>query len=77
MTRSGLILMNSISEEQRKIALSHKRIRTEVLCFELGSRAPAKGVISGVTTDVQVEYLKKIPGVVSALHLTCWVNGEK
>ena len=34
VTRRGLILINCISEEQRKIAVSLKRIRTtEVLCF--------------------------------------------
>ncbi|KAK6322698.1 hypothetical protein J4Q44_G00074900 [Coregonus suidteri] len=40
------------------------------------STAPVKGVISGVTTDVQVEYLEIIPGVVGARRLTRWVNGE-
>jgi hypothetical protein len=29
-----------------------------------------------VTTDVQVEYLKRIPGVVGAQRLTRWVDGE-
>jgi hypothetical protein len=68
---SGLILINCISEEHSKIAVSLNRIRTtEVLCFELLSRSTVKGVISGVTTDVQVEYLKIIPGVVGAQRLT-------
>ena len=39
VTRSGLILIHFISEEQRKIAVGLKRIwTTEVLCFELRSR---------------------------------------
>ena len=72
------MLINLISEEQGKIAVSLKRIQTtEVLCFELRNRAPVKGVISGLMTDVQVEYLKNITGVVGAWRLTRWVNGEK
>ena len=30
-----------------------------------------------MTTDVQVEYLKRIHGVVGSQRLTRWVNGEK
>lgn len=78
VTRRGLILINCISEEQRKIAVGLKRIQTtEVLCFELWSRAPVKGVISGVPTDVQVEYLKRIPGVVGARRLTRLLNEQR
>jgi hypothetical protein len=70
VARNGLILMNYISEEQRKIAVGLKSIQTaEVSCFELQSRASVKGVISGVATDVQVEYLKRIPAVVYARRL--------
>jgi hypothetical protein len=44
--RGGLILIHCIYEEQRKIAVGLKRIRTtEDLCFEHRSRAPIKGVI--------------------------------
>jgi hypothetical protein len=41
--------------------MSLKRIRTtEVLCFDLWSRAPIKGVISGVTTYIKVEDMDKL-----------------
>lgn len=78
VTRSGLILIDCASEEQRKTAVGLKRIHTtEVSCFKLQSGAPIKGVITGVTMDVNIEYLKRIPGVVGARHLTHSVNRVK
>ena len=50
---------------------------TEVLCFELWSRALVKGVIPGVTMDVQIEYLRRIPGVVGAWRLIRWEKKKK
>ena len=77
VTRSGLILIRCICEEQRKFAVGFKTTRTtEVSCFELGSRTPVRGVIWGVKTGVQVEYTKRIPGVVGSRRLTRWVNGR-
>lgn len=50
MTRSGLVLINCVSEEQMKSALGITKILTsEVKCFELRSRVPVKGVISGLS----------------------------
>jgi hypothetical protein len=47
VNRSGLIWINCVSKEQRKIAVGLKIIwKPEVLCLELRSRAPVKGVMS-------------------------------
>lgn len=49
---------------------------SEVSCFELLSRAPVKGVISGVLVEIKEEILAmRIPGVVRAHCLTRIVNG--
>lgn len=54
MTKTGLVLSNCISEEQRESAVGITRILTSnVLSFELRSRALVKGVISGVSMVVE------------------------
>ena len=57
--------------------ISNKLMGYDVSCFELRSRAPVKLLISGVSEDVDVALLKKIPGVVSACGMNRMVNGRK
>ena len=72
VTRSGLVLVNCVDEEQKNLALDLPR------CIDLRSRAPAKGVIAGVSLDVDNEYLsQKIQGVACARRLTLMVNGRE
>lgn len=46
-------------------------------CFELWNRASVKGVISGVSEDVDIEMLKNISGVVDIRRMNHVVNGRK
>jgi hypothetical protein len=51
---------------------------SEVKCTDLRSRAPGKGVIAGVSLNIDDEYpSQKIPGVVRARRHTHMVNGWK
>ena len=74
VTRSGLVLINCVSEEQRKKALGITRVWTsDVLSFELRSGAPVNRVISGVSVGIREEILAtRIPCVVRDRCLTAW-----
>jgi hypothetical protein len=48
-----------------------------MLCVALQSRAPVKGVISGVLWDVKVEQIKNILGMVYVRRMNCVVIGVK
>ena len=77
-TLSAIIRINWISVEQSKIAVILKIIHTtEISCCELQSREPVKGVLSGVTMKINIEYMKRISGVVGVRRLTHWVIGKK
>jgi hypothetical protein len=55
-------------------------LRRKLTFIDLQSRAPAKGVISGVSLDIDDVWaylIQKIPGAVSAHCLTRVVKGEK
>lgn len=67
----AFFLISCVSVDQKKKCGYHS------LCFELRSRAPVKGLISGVSEDVDIALLKKIPGVVSACRMNRMVNGRK
>lgn len=69
MTRSGLVLVNCVSEEQKKELGITRIANSKVSCFELQNRAPVKAVIVGVSMDVEIEYFKRIQGVVGGLRL--------
>lgn len=45
-------------------------------CFPLLDGAPLKGGIGGVPLEVDVEKIKRIPGVVDSWKCSCYINGE-
>lgn len=60
VTRSGIVLTFCVLEHQKEHALGHTRMMEKgVTCFNFQSRAPIKGVISGVSGEVEVETMKR------------------
>lgn len=72
VTRSGRILICYVSAEQKKCVLSLKKIQEwDVSCMDFQSRAPIKGVISGVAQEVKADdTTEDMDGVVGACRLT-------
>lgn len=48
-----------------------------VSCFALRRRAPVNGEMSGVSDNVDITLLMKIPGVVDAHRMNHMVNSRK
>lgn len=60
MTRSGIVLMFCVLEQQREGALHLFSIKEkEVTFFDFWSRAPIKGVIAGVSREVELDDLSR------------------
>jgi hypothetical protein len=75
VTISGLFL---VFLGEKKCVLDIKPVDgCDISCFELRSMATVRGVISGVSEDVDIALLKEIPGVVDARRMNCMVNGRK
>ena len=55
----------------------HPIDKFEVSCVSLRNRAPLKGVISGISWEVDFEEMKHIPGVIDARWMNRVVKEEK
>jgi hypothetical protein len=79
VTRNGMVLISCVSEEQKECALwLAELLKHEVNSCDFQSRAPVKGVISGVPSDIDNQYRRlKITGVIHARCLTSVENEKK
>lgn len=78
ITRSGLVLIAYASAAQKKSMVGLTRFEDyAVPCFELRRRSPVKGIISGVSEELDIDILKNTPGVVDACKMNHFVNGRK
>ena len=80
ITRAGLVLILCVYADQKDNFLGLKIELMIMLCHVLTYGAgwvPVKGVSSGVSENVDINMLKKIPGVVDIRRMNRLVNGRK
>ncbi|KAK7877096.1 hypothetical protein WMY93_032176 [Mugilogobius chulae] len=78
VTRSGMVIIECVSEKQREQALKIEVFVKHlcVRCFRLDEEPKSKGVVTGVPVDFDVEEFLDVSGVCGVRRLSRFIGGE-